>query len=230
MAPFGASRAGLMSVRGDAIPDSVTNRWPMDEGSGTTLADDVGSTNANLVGGTWVSDTSSVGGSHTDYDGVDDRWDTPSFGINGSEYTFMTWVRWDSVNDLDTIASATDSSFRNGWALTLDGSQNWRINHLDDSFDTAVSLSESPATETWYFAAAVGVDDEATIYVYDNNNLIATDSGTSTRTTGDRELYGMAANGETDRNINGQADAPAVSTTTALTQSEIEDYWQATQR
>ena len=59
-----------------AIPDSVVNRWPMDEGDGTTFSDAVGTADGEWFGGAWVSDSSYIGDYGYSLDGVDDYGDT----------------------------------------------------------------------------------------------------------------------------------------------------------
>ena len=51
MAPFGASRAGLMSVAGDDIPDgNLIRHYPIDDGSGTTIAEVENNENGTFEG------------------------------------------------------------------------------------------------------------------------------------------------------------------------------------
>ena len=58
----------------DVIPDSAVNQWKYAEGSGTTVADSIGSVTGSTTGGvTWVSDTNAVGDYRLSLDGTDDR-------------------------------------------------------------------------------------------------------------------------------------------------------------
>lgn len=61
------------------IPDSVIHRWPIDEGSGTTVIDTVGNADGTINGPTWVTDTY-LGGAALDADGTDDFVETTTLG------------------------------------------------------------------------------------------------------------------------------------------------------
>ena len=215
---------------GSAIPASVTNRWPMDEGSGSTLGDDQGSQSASLVGGSWESDSQAVGGYRTSYGGTDGYWETDSaFGVNGQEYTGMTWIRLPTIESTRHWLAAEDGNGRNGWAIGTDGNNDLRLVHTTSTFQVATTVSVSLSTDTWYFVAAAGNGDSGTLYIYDNNQLLNSGSGSASRTQQDNPLEGMRKKDSGDFTT-GKQDAPAVSTTTEMTQTEIEDYWKATQR
>jgi len=59
--PDGSTASEVLAPDGStvfsAIPDSAVNRWPFDEGSGTTVADSIGSNDGTLNDGNWVSGT-----------------------------------------------------------------------------------------------------------------------------------------------------------------------------
>lgn len=60
------------SLGSSAIPDSARNHWPMDEGTGSTIADVIGGADASITGDpVWVSGDY-TGGVALDWDGVDD--------------------------------------------------------------------------------------------------------------------------------------------------------------
>jgi hypothetical protein len=67
-----------------AIPDSVVNRWPLDEGSGTTARDSVGGSDVSLNGPTWVSDADAIGGYLLSFDGSDDFGESNATASAGS--------------------------------------------------------------------------------------------------------------------------------------------------
>lgn len=70
MSPIGAGRAG--GTRKDPIPESVRYRWPIGEGSGTTLTESEQDQKLSVQGATWQSGTS-VEGHELSFDGVDDH-------------------------------------------------------------------------------------------------------------------------------------------------------------
>jgi len=57
---------------GPDFPSSVVNRWPFDEGSGSTVTDVIGGDNGSITGATWVSDNTYIGGSALSFDGSND--------------------------------------------------------------------------------------------------------------------------------------------------------------
>jgi len=78
-----------------AIPDSAVYRWPVDEGSGQTLTDELQSTDINLTFSTWTTGSQYVGGAAIDLDGADDEGTTasalPEIGIN-QDYSVEVWT------------------------------------------------------------------------------------------------------------------------------------------
>lgn len=79
---MGLKEAGLrgslrnVSVGAGATPDSGVARWPIDEGSGTTFADAVGTADGEWFGGVWVDDSTYIGDHGYSLDGSDDYGDT----------------------------------------------------------------------------------------------------------------------------------------------------------
>lgn len=99
--------------QGSAIPDSVVNRWPIDEGGGSTLTDSVGDTNATNNDGTWTGGNW-VGDFALSLDGNNDYIDTnltSDFGSN--DFGFLL-----TINTTDTtprwFGSYDGGSFTNG--------------------------------------------------------------------------------------------------------------------
>jgi hypothetical protein len=84
------------ALTASAIPDSAVLRHPADEGSGTTLADSVGSNDGvlgqdNWTSGTWVGDTAPR------FDGVDDTGYTPYASyFDQSTWTYLVTVELQS--------------------------------------------------------------------------------------------------------------------------------------
>ena len=80
---------------GSAIPDSAVYRWPVDEGSGQTLTDELQNEDITTNFENWVSGSQYVGESAKSFDGVDDRGTTssalPELGINES-FSLEVWT------------------------------------------------------------------------------------------------------------------------------------------
>ena len=78
--PFGASRAGLMSVRRDAIPDSALLHFPFGERSDSTLVEELEGADGTAVGLTNISGDFR-GGFAEDGDGTDDYGDLGDWSV-----------------------------------------------------------------------------------------------------------------------------------------------------
>lgn len=142
---------GTVLWSSDAIPDSVVNQWPHDEGSGTTLTDNVGSVDGTINGATWESLGDAVGGFYLDYDGVDDFTNLGNDPVNfvySGDFTFTTFVR------VDDTTSITHDLFEH---TDLDDGLELRV--VDDNprfvaFGTdSVTSSLSVAQAEWEFVS-----------------------------------------------------------------------------
>ena len=216
------------------IPDSVTNQWLMDEGTGTTLNDNIGNIPASLSGASWLEDADAEGGWKTSYDGTDDYWETDdAFGINGSDYTGMVWLEYDDSMEGDSTAylHAMDGTNDNGWGIGMSGGSPGqpRLVHRDAGSFNMAELSTSINDGEWYLLAAAGSGDTGTLYLYDSDGYVEDASFNESRGQQDVHLRGMARMNDSFH-APGNVDAPAVSTDTEMTKSEIEEYWQATLR
>jgi hypothetical protein len=88
--------------QGSAIPDSAIHQWKLDEGSGSTGADSIGTADGTVNGPTWVSGTYK-GGYALSGDGTDDIFDVGSLGTFGSSMG----------SDFSLILTVESSSFGN---------------------------------------------------------------------------------------------------------------------
>jgi hypothetical protein len=72
-----------------------TARWAFDAGTGTTVADSVGTANGTKSGGTsWLTTGAAVGAGAMHFDGVDGRVDVPSgASLEPAQLTLTAWVR-----------------------------------------------------------------------------------------------------------------------------------------
>jgi len=84
---------------------AVLIQYLMDEGSGTSLADNSGNGNSGTLSGAgWASDSNAVGGFQTTYDGTDDYGEVDgSSSIVYDEFTVLVTVELDSVSGLRSI-------------------------------------------------------------------------------------------------------------------------------
>lgn len=220
---------------GDAIPDSVTNRLRMGEGSGTSLTDSVGSISATLTG-SWASGSKYTEGYATSYDGADDHWLTDSaISINGQEFTAVCWL--DAVSGLSqyerilSTVSDPSNTVSDGWRIGFfdaDPSRYFVAYVEGGSFtDVIADVAGPDASQEDVMVALAGNGDNATLRLYDSNGLHSTHTGSGARGQGDTPLCGMAGGGQY---VGGRQDDVTLSTTTELPESDITQIWEATQR
>jgi len=227
--------AGLFNV----IPDSeLDHRWRMDEGSGTALADSVGSESASLTGAGWQSDANATGGFWTTYDSTNDYGQTDSpIGCNNDQFTVMMWFEWDGTFSDNFFRFFQARGSRGVSGQTSDG---WHIQSDNGTLDynffsggvSANDITEysGPIPENEpLFIALTGNGDNGEMYLYDSTQQLFNGSGSGAR--GDKGtakyLNWMAGN---DRYTGGLADDPMVNTAKQLSQPTIEDIWQETLR
>ena len=165
--PFGASRAGLMSTRVDAIPDSVTNHWLHDEGSGTILGDNIGDEDGTIEGATWQTDEG-LDGAYLEYDGTDDKTtiDNPE-KFDTDTQSWWGWIRADDPesSEGEFFISVEDITLciqqnRNG------NPENLRFFIIDaDGGSNVDILSDVLDVGEWNFFGAVAENgEEAVLY------------------------------------------------------------------
>lgn len=80
----GGARHSLHNNFEISIPDSAVHRWKYSEGSGSTVADSIGTSDGTVSGATWVSGTYQAGYA-LDGDGTDDVVVTDTLGTYGSD-------------------------------------------------------------------------------------------------------------------------------------------------
>jgi len=135
-----------------AIPDSVDNQWPLDEGSGTTQTDNVGSIDATMNGSTWVFDADAVGDYVVSYDGADDYDElasNPRYVYNG-DFTITAYIVIDDASANLTIFGDQDGDNAEGFRFRVNsGNLGWVIEGVESA-----SHSTSLSTGTVYFASA----------------------------------------------------------------------------
>ena len=218
-----------------AIPDSVTDQWDADEGSGTTVANSIGDVDINVVGGAWVSDSKYTGGFALDYDS-DDYWELESpIDINGSELTVCFWT--DEISPTDQfgriITTTDDPSGRpeDGWELQFDGqnSDEYLFQHRTGGSSNNVINTSGPDAATQDLFWAITIDgDNARIRIYDTEEKVFDESGSGTRgTTNDSPMIGMRGDGNGSEGV---WDSTFASQTDELSESEIEEIWEETNR
>ena len=220
-----------VSVGIGAIPDSVTDQWPMDEGSGSTAANDVGLIDLDLFGAGWTSDSKYFGGEATTYDGTDHWFRTESeIDINGTELTVMAWVEnLDPGDATPRILHSGDGDSRpdDGWEITLNDQNEWGVNHRDNGSTNNVidDVSGPDPSNQEYFVVYRASGDNGQMLIYDDTEQVFDESGSGSRgQTSSAHISGMR--GGFDNFTGGVVDAPAASTTDDMSVDDVEEYWQ----
>ena len=200
MAPFGASRAGLMSVAEDDIPDSVAENqeihWRYDEGDGTEVADheDTHNLDADFTGITW-NDSAGLDGWHGVLDGVDDYANLGSDGrsalgkfTDGGEATFTAWIKPASNTSAGCFFGKNRSSNIAGLRCQYgpdqgDNELSW-IHSDGDGTATILTEDVGDLTDEWVFYALVLDGD------FNMDGYYAIADGDYTVTSGDSSSIG----------------------------------------
>jgi len=80
-----------------SIPNSAIHQWPLDEGSGTTIGDEIGTMTGTLTGGTWITGTYYDGNaldlSTSDFIGLT----TTSAGSNSANFSVCITLEIDDL-------------------------------------------------------------------------------------------------------------------------------------
>jgi alpha-L-arabinofuranosidase len=160
----GLSALGLgQTARADA---ALSAHWALDEGSGTTAADDSGNGRTATLGSgaTWTA--GQVGDHALQFNGTPNGLaDVPAPVVDTSQsFTVSAWVKMDTTNGYQTAVSI-DGTQISGFYLQLSGTTGafaFTRRVADDSTATEVRADSQvrPSVGTWYHL--VGVDDATT--------------------------------------------------------------------
>ena len=98
------------------IPDSAIHHWPMDEGSGSSVEDVIGSADGSLNGPSWISNNWE-GGYALEGDGVDDYVETTTWGdfgsnLDGEFAVALTIEPYTTFSSTTPLIGADDVTFR----------------------------------------------------------------------------------------------------------------------
>ena len=229
MAPFGASRAGLMSVVGDDIPDSDAYRYLMDEGSGdmfndTSSGDTVDATHK----GGWNSRLDAIGGFAATFNGTDEFAQTDDdVPVNGDEFTAVAWIEPDSLHRGGIFATTDDPSalVENGYYVELRSDGDIQaVNAENDNRNPIAVVSEGYNADEFIFVSVTGNGDETNLYVWEIDSQLGTASGSAGRSeTSTRFTFGAF-----DSNWFSGEFSYSQSWTEEKSESELGEIWEQT--
>jgi hypothetical protein len=223
------------SLEASVIPDSGDHQWHIDEGSGTTLNDSVGSVTATINGATWQAESGPVGGQFLSHDGVDDYWVTDS-ALSLDQATLCGWVRPNDFtsfgNQLVSWGNNIDEGDRDGFYLdTEDADGEVLVVMAGGSNGSSVHRNVSFAgVGSWGFYAINYDGGDVRLITFDNSSELADVSASATDTaSGSHAIYG-GGNPTDGRHADADTDFTVAATNRTLTKTEITDLWEATKR
>jgi len=215
------------------IPDSGTNQWPVDEGSGTALNPRLGSVTASITGATWESDASAIGGQRLGFNGTDNRVETDSpVGATKAQTTVFGWVRPLDYTGFDNslFSSGPDPgvSSGGGWYVDTESTSGEILSVVGSgSLHRSVPFV-SPGE--WGFLAFVLDGTDARLITWSNSAELADVTETAgSRANADNTLIVGDANGSGD-NAEMSADIFGVADGVALSKADLTEFWEATKR
>ncbi len=178
--------------------------WKFDEGSGTTIADSVGSNTATLIDGTWSSDVPIVPFTNVhsiSFDGIDDYVLRSGVVTTATDnVTLAAWVKWQGPNNAGGIQAVVynGNTATSGYGIYMDNNGDVSILIGGVTFiGTDVTLT---VDNKWHHIAAERNNGTWLIYL-DGVQQNVTSANTATpyvplgnltigaRTTGDNEFF-----------------------------------------
>jgi hypothetical protein len=154
-----AAQESADSVEASVTPGSgLAGHWRFDEGSGSSLGDETGSSDGAIFGAGW---TTGIAGSALDFDGSDDHVVLPTsaaLDVTGTQITLAAWIfphDGGTSNGSRILSKRTDPGDSDVYALYTQGNRvRFRLDEVD------MISSATFANDQWIHVAAVynGVD------------------------------------------------------------------------
>jgi len=219
-----------------AIPDALTDHYLHDEGSGTTLNNDIGSVNATVQSDTsdmWQSDAG-LNGFYLQYNAADNDYSNPddvSYFSGTDKYAWWMWI------NPDNPSTTEESVFRaEGAAQTLsigvsgDSELRWYIDGGDAGNPATVSKS---ITSGWQFVGIVADPDNTVTRLYHAyaSDSSVTEVGSSNYDNGTPTFSSLDFGrrpGLTDRYYSGGIDDIGFAKNGVLSKSDLDGRFQDT--
>ncbi len=161
----------------------VESRWAFDEGSGTTVGDQIGGMTGTASGPTWVS---GVSGTALQFDGIDDVLNLPrdKFSSNQVEVTLAMWVRPNNWGNGGTLFDEISGEY---WQFTILDTTWMTRSQLDGETGSRQNL-EMPTIPNgeWHHLAFVYSAINGRKDIYLDGALVRSYTGTLGRATVNR--------------------------------------------
>lgn len=206
-----------------AIPPSVEHYWPVDEGSGSTIADNEGSIDGSINGSTWQSLSDAVGGYYLSYDNTDDYDSLGSDPFGGAFYsgafTITAFVRDDNTSENNAVF-AHESGPDGGVEFRIDSGNIHLVFHGVSNIGSSLSLTSS----AWHFVAVrfEPANDQA-IFTLDTTNETVSTTDTPTQPPSSDARFGLRSSGSNA--FGGGIDERTISFS-SLSDSDIQDLYE----
>ena len=181
--------------------------WRLDETSGTTAADETGSNDGTIAGGTLIG-KSGIHGHGMEFDGTDDYISTSYAGITGTaSRTFSAWVKINTAGNNEILSYGTEAAGQK-MSFYVNSSGNLRLEVKDGAQVGTTTLNVGE----WYHVAATLDDDgspnanEIKLYVngVEESSYTSTGEPINTGTTNDVRIGDSPMN--SPREMDGSID------------------------
>ena len=223
-----------------AIPDSVDNHWPVQDGETSTTVDTIGEVDLSVSGATLVSDSGAADGHYYEFDGLDDTLVLDDSGDRGhftdlssDGVTCLAWVRGTTDDDImsffdtseDATGASSDQTFRLWSSDENIGS--WTVVAGGDSRAIFYDITQVLDGD-WHLLSATAEEDgnDIVLKVYADDDEIASetiDDAGSFSNNGTRFVIGGAYD-ESRRMFDGDMEYFGFSRT-AMAENDIIQYY-----
>jgi len=220
----------IQLAEGPAIPDSeLSDYWPTDEGSGTTLTNANSDRDMTVNGATW-SDTAGIGGWHLDSDGTDDTATVSDSAFGTATLTMMVWIRPDTTTEQQIFYTNHDGT-TSGVNLTIDndGTVYAFLNNANSGNNIRLDSSTAPADEWSFHAVTCDLEaSTATMYyaVASDSGVTQLDQSTSYNDGGGDIAAAQDVSLSEIVEYDGGVDAPQFGIDQVLSESEVDQFFQ----
>ncbi|MEO0470629.1 MAG: LamG-like jellyroll fold domain-containing protein [Bacteroidota bacterium] len=205
-----ASDQDQVSITVSEFDANLVAYWPMDETSGSSIANVVNNQNSSLNVGASLSANGKRNGC-VHFNGVSGRVEGPAVNVSGDELTIAFWMNASSLTNVEgrMISKATGTSGNDHeWMISQNGGSALRFRLSTDNGGTATLISNTGELTAgdWYFVTAVY--DGAEMRLYKDAALISSlvKSGNLQVGVNTAVAIGNQPSGAGDRPFDGRID------------------------
>ena len=215
-----------VGYRTAVLRDSPGGYWRLGEASGTTAADETGTSNGTYQNGVALGQAGAVtGNTAASFDGTDDLISVPNAaGLNAtSGVTVEAWVKRTKTGAWQNILAkpGNGANAAQNYALWLNTTN--QVVFVVGNGSTSVG-AYAPAIDTnWHFVAATYDNATAKVYV---DGVLKVSASSTVRLTANSQPLLIGRTTDNVRIFGGTIDEPAVYTT-ALSASQIQSHYSA---